>query len=76
MSCNREMGSTLYFKRKNKLVGKNITCFPFLKQGEWGEASCVSRHFSGGPGDQNIMAEAMESLWRGVVAKCNFSYVA
>lgn len=48
------MSSTLvYLKRTNKLGGNNMTCFPFLKQGEWGEASCISRHFSAGPGDQN-----------------------
>lgn len=62
MSCNREMGSNLvYLKRTNKLGGKNVTCFPFLKQREWGKASYVSRHFLAGSGDQNPMAEAMEA---------------
>ena len=65
-----------YLRRISKLGGKNVTFFLLSQQREWGEASCISGHFSADPSDQNPVAEAMESLQNRVIAECNFSSVA
>lgn len=48
---------------------------PSLVHREWAEATYISRHFIAGLGDQNPMAEPVESLQNRLTAECSSSYV-